>query len=208
MRCRHPLPSLRRSKSRCCPLPACDRQPLSRARPVLLACLLATNPNNRQVNFGARGNGANEGEAGSGAGRGVKADPEGGDKRRRRARKDVYQLKKAIGRNVEKRKELEMALTKQEKSFAPVEERLVGLLAEVDAQSRAAKVANSVAEQVQARLAKAEHDVSMLEIQKLELEQAQVMQEGMMRERDLALQKVSQKDTITPSAPVAMLAPC
>ena len=64
------------------------------------------------------------------------------------------------------------------------------LMAEVDAKTRDAAAARSVGAKVQARLAAAEHEVSLLEVQKLEMEQAAVVAEGMLRERDLALHKV------------------
>lgn len=89
-----------------------------------------------------------------------------------------------------KRKELEETLVKQEKTMGPAQARLVELSAEVDRQTMQAKAARGVSQKVQARLAKAEHELSMLEIQKLELEQAAVLHEGMMRERELALSKV------------------
>ncbi len=89
-----------------------------------------------------------------------------------------------------KRKELEANLQTQERTVGPAQARLVELMGEVEKQTMEAKAARGVSKKVQARLAKAEHEVSMLEIQKLELEQAAVMHEGMMRERELALSKV------------------
>jgi len=107
-----------------------------------------------------------------------------------RAKKDMHSLKKAISRNVAKKKELEEQLEKQQETMRPAEQRMVQLLAEVDTQSRRARHAHGAAKQLQSKLAKAEQQMAMVEIQKLELEQAQVVQEGMMRERELALQKV------------------
>lgn len=77
------------------------------------------------------------------------------------------------------------------------ESKLLSLMAKVDAKTEEVSAANSQAKQVQVRLTDAQHEISSLEIQKLELEQAAVMQEGRMRERELALHKV--RDLNTPS---------
>ena len=74
--------------------------------------------------------------------------------------------------------------------FFPLLRLQASLMAEVDAKTRDAAAARSVGAKVQARLAAAEHEVSLLEVQKLEMEQAAVVAEGMLRERDLALHKV------------------
>jgi len=106
------------------------------------------------------------------------------------ARHTPHATRRTITRNVAKKKELEEQLEKQQETMRPAEQRMVQLMAEVDTQSRRARHAHGAAKQLQAKLAKAEQQMAMVEIQKLELEQAQVVQEGMMRERELALQKV------------------
>jgi len=111
-------------------------------------------------------------------------------RKQRKAKKDVHALKKAIAGNVAKREELRKELKEAEQSLRPAEAKLASLMAEVEAKTRDAAAAKGVASKVQARLAAAEHEVSLLEVQKLELEQAAVASEAGLRARDLALHKV------------------
>jgi len=112
------------------------------------------------------------------------------DRRRRKAKKEMQALKKAIHQNVEKKEELKEVMKSQAESIQEGEAKLVSLMAQVDSKTQEASDANSMAKKFKVRLADAQHEVSSLEIQKLELEQAAVVHEGMMRERELALQKV------------------
>lgn len=102
-----------------------------------------------------------------------------------------------ITQNAEKKEELSNALKSQASVIKDGETKLLSLMSVVDVKTQEANSANSMVKKVQVRLADAQHEISSLEIQKLELEQAAVVQEGRMRERELALHKVTHKKTPT-----------
>ena len=64
------------------------------------------------------------------------------------------------------------------------------LMKDVEAHTKEASALRGSSKRLAARLASAESQVSCLELQKLELEQAAVEAEGALRERELAVQKV------------------
>jgi hypothetical protein len=114
------------------------------------------------------------------------------DPRRRRAKREVRSLKQAINDNVAKKVELKKELQLSEQSLRPHEAKLEALMGEVAGQTKelALKGGGSLPKRFQARLASAEGQISSLELANLELEQAAMIHEGMVRERDLALAKV------------------